>query len=262
MITLYAHCNKRSLTCCFHSPPTPRRRINAEFRNSLPDFINRETDNDPPLWSFKPGDIFDLLDKFIGRLNDLRIVFETATEFSKLERVEIGGIKGRHINRELFQISEDFALLYREWANVSSKYDLLDVNPALPHFANAKRNFDQKADELERKLATQFDLAFEQCNTTTQIATLIQILGTIMHRPIIMAELKPRYDDVITAFARELAQVKRTFDRGVLNMEKFGVQALPIDPGQAPVTGVLKWIHKLRQRLLLPAANFPYLDYE
>lgn len=214
------------------------------------------------MWTFKPSDTFGLLDSFIGRLNDLRNVFETATEFSKLERVEIGGIKGRHINRELGKIADDFAVLYREWANVSSKYDLLDVNPALPHFNNAKHHFDEKADELERKLATQFDLAFEQCNTTTQLSTLIQILGTIMHRPILMAELKPRYDDVITAFARELAQVKRTYDRGVLNMEQFGVQALPIDPGQAPVSGILKWIHKLRQRLMMPSSNFPYLDYE
>lgn len=228
----------------------------------MPEFINHETGNNPPIWSFEPACIYEQFDRFIGRLTALRHIFDTANEFSKLERVEIGGIKGRQINRALGQISEDFALLYRDWTNVCSKYDVLDVNPQLPHFDLAKANFDEKAGEMERKLATQFDLAFEQCYTTTQCSTLIQILGTIMHRPILMAELKPRYDDVIQTFASELEMVKRTFDRGLHNMETRGVFALPIDPGQAPVTGVLKWINKLRQRLLMPASNFPYLDYE
>lgn len=152
--------------------------------------------------------------------------------------------------------------MYREWANIGSKYDLLDVNPELRHFELAKHNFDESSDELERKLATQFDRAFEQCNTTTQTATLIQILTTILHRPKIMEELQPRFEDVVQHFKRELEQIKRTFDRGVANIEEGGLRALPVGPGQAPMTGVLKWIHSLRTRITAPAGNFPYLDYE
>lgn len=72
------------------------REKHQEFRKNLPTFINEG--NDPPLWSFKPADIYQLLDLFIQRLNDLKDIFDVANEFSKLERVEIGGINGRQIN--------------------------------------------------------------------------------------------------------------------------------------------------------------------
>lgn len=162
----------------------------------------------------------------------------------------------------LSQIAEDFNLLYREWVNVGGKHDLLDVNPELQHFTLAKDKFDQSCDELERKLANQFDRGFETCNTTTQTMTLIQMLSTIMHRPKIIDELKPRYGDVVHNFKLELEQIKRTFDRGMANIKNGGLRELPVGPGQAPVTGVLQWIRMLRGRITGPVSNFPYLDYE
>lgn len=146
--------------------------------------------------------------------------------------------------------------------NIGSKFDLLDLNPALKHFEKEKIHFDFEADKLERKLAQQFDLAFEQCNTTTQTTTLMQMLSTIMQRPKIHAELKQRYNDVVDNFSRELAQIKTTFDRGMLDVKTNGLAALSAGPGLAPVSGALKWIHTLRKRMTGPSSNFPYLDYE
>lgn len=136
------------------------------------------------------------------------------------------------------------------------------MNPERQNFAKEKRNFDERADELERKLATQLDLAFEQCNTTTQTTTLIQMISTIIFRPKIFEALKFRYTDVVTNFSREVDQVKRTYDRGMANVEQGGLAALPVGPGQAPVSGALKWIRSLRARIVVPRVNFAYLDYE
>lgn len=157
---------------------------------------------------------------------------------------------------------DTFSGIYRNWANIATKYDLLDFDPRLPHFNREKCAFDKTSDEYQRRLATQFDLAFDQCVTTTQCTTLIQMLGTIMHRPIIMNELKPRYNDVIRLFSTDMDLVKVTFDQGVKNINEHGFFALPLDSGQPPIAGTLKWVNKLRARLLLPASNFPYLDYE
>lgn len=160
-----------------------------------------------------------------------------------------------------FQILEEFTTAYRELANVASKHDLLDVDPALKEYSVMHKHFMDTADELERKLATQFDLALDQCFTTTQTSTLIQMLGTIMHLPRIMEALEPRYINVVHAFLAEMALIKRTFDAGVANVNAAGFLALPVDPGLPPTAGTLKWIGNLRNRMELPAAMFPYLDY-
>lgn len=152
-------------------------------------------------------------------------------------------------------------MLFRNWANIAGKLDLLDFDPKLNNFKREKQNFDKASDELQRRLATQFNMAFDQCVTTTQCTTLIQMLGTIMHQPIIMKELKSRYNDVIHLFSSDMDLVKKTFDQGVKNINEHGFFALPLDPGQPPIAGTLKWVNKLRTRLTLPASNFPYLDY-
>lgn len=238
------------------------RTIHAEFRSDLASFIDPDQPNNAPLWSFKPEDAFSLLNQFIGRLNDLRSIFNTASEFAKLERVEIGGTNGRQVNMALRQIAGDFETLYMEWNNVCSKHDILDVQPELVAFAVAKQQFDVAAGELMRKMATQLSLAFAQCYTTTQLTTLMQMCGTLMQVPVIGEELNMYYGEVVRTFGEQLDAVKRAFDQGVRTIESEGAQAFLIDPGQAPVSGVLKWIAKLRARLMMPASNFPYLEME
>lgn len=144
---------------------------------------------------------------------------------------------------------------------MAGKHDLLDVDPALTEFNTLNHNFNAVADELQRKLATQFDLAFGQCFTTTQVTTLLQMLGTIMNLPIVMTELEPCYKKVVDYFLNELALVKRTFDLGIKNVNNQGLMALPVDAGLPSSGGILKWIHNLRNRLEMPASLFPYLDY-
>lgn len=79
-----------------------RRTIHQAYRKRLPDFVT--SGNNPPIWTFKPADIFESLDAFMLRLNDLKDIFELANEFSKLERVEIGGINGKNINRNILKV--------------------------------------------------------------------------------------------------------------------------------------------------------------
>lgn len=242
--------------------PFPCRQIHADFRNDLASFVDPANSNNAPLWSFKPNEGFAQLNEFIGRLDDLRSIFNTASEFARLERIEIGGTNGRQVNMALRQIAVDFEALYMEWNNVCSKHDILDVQPKQVAFAAAKQHFDNAAGELMRKLATQLSLAFTQCHTTTQLTTLMQMCGTLMHVPLIALELNSFYGEVVRTFGEQLDTVKLTFDRGVRTIETDGMLAFLIDPGQAPVTGVLKWIAKLRARLVMPASNFAYLDIE
>lgn len=232
------------------------------MRLNLANYVNRANGNDPPVWSFKLASVFELLDRFIARLKAMAELFETAVEFNKLERVEIGGAKGRTINRCMGEIADSFQAAYREWSIISGKYDLFDMDPAFEKFDNAKRVFDQQANGMERKLAKQLEAAFEDCDTTAQLTKLVLMLGTLLHRPQIREELHMHQNDVVRSFAGDLASVKLRFDEGVANMRTKGMMMLPVDAGQAPVSGVIKWINNLRTQLTDSTAAFQFLDFE
>ena len=50
-----------------------------------------ETPNNP--WKFQNSALFGRLDTFLGRCNDVLNLSQTALQFHKLERIEIGGTK-------------------------------------------------------------------------------------------------------------------------------------------------------------------------
>lgn len=54
----------------------------------------KKAETNPIPWSFQTKTIFKRLNLYIQRLNDIRDIFQTANEFSKLDRMEMGGIKG------------------------------------------------------------------------------------------------------------------------------------------------------------------------
>ena len=47
---------------------------------------------------------FELFDKFFDRLTDMKKIIDIANEFAKLEKVEIGGVQGRQIGRNIQRV--------------------------------------------------------------------------------------------------------------------------------------------------------------
>lgn len=86
-----------------------------KFRAKLSNFVKDSKDS-PIIWSFKPRIVFDLFDLFLERLYDMKHMFETANEFMKLEKVEIGGVKAKQINRSLQLVSSLWYQLF--WLDI------------------------------------------------------------------------------------------------------------------------------------------------
>lgn len=74
-----------------------------DYRNNLKSYALKDTD--PIYWTFKSKTIFERFDKYIKRVNEIRNVFITANDFMKLEKIEIGGVMGRGISRNIKQVS-------------------------------------------------------------------------------------------------------------------------------------------------------------
>lgn len=51
-------------------------------------------------------------------------MFGTVSEFMKLERIEIGGIKGKALSQHVLQLFEEFNAVFRDFTSI--KYDCMD----------------------------------------------------------------------------------------------------------------------------------------
>lgn len=219
----------------------------------------RDSGSKSIIWSFRDEHIFGRFDLFITRITEIRDVLERANEFQKLEKVEIGGLLGRNISRNIQNIYEEFMQLYGKWSTI--QFDLLDPNPKLKDFKYELKSFNEAADDLERKLAFQFNLAYDECFNLEQRIKLTQILGSLIDRPLIKGEIYDKIEYIVEMFQDELALIKRTFDDGTKNL-KSGLNTLPIDRGFPTTSGAIMFIRKLRNRLLQMDTNFGYIEIE
>lgn len=195
----------------------------------------------------------------MGRLGQVKDIFHTATEFRKLEKVEIGGLRGRAISRKIQEVFDDFNKLYLRWGSI--QYDPLDPDPSEKSFERDRARYQEKTDILERKLAAQFVLAFDECFNVEQLMKLVQILGTLLNRPLILTDIRRKIANIVHLYNNDLNIVKRLFDEGVAAYEKHGLEGIPIDTGFPPVAGAILWIHKLRDRIAKPMADLNMVEY-
>lgn len=80
-------------------------------------------------------------------------------EFTKLEKIEIGGLKGRALSARIRDVSADFQHCFSTFG--SKTYDVLD--PDDPCFIDDYKEFQKKIYEMDLKLAAVLCQAFEDC---------------------------------------------------------------------------------------------------
>lgn len=217
-----------------------------QVRNNLPSYF--PPDIEPVPWTFHPRNVFQRLMDFTDRLKLIKTVLGAALEFSKLEKVEIGGIKGKVLSQKCNDVLSDFNEVYMHMANI--QYELLD--PA-DHQINADYEiFKQKCDDLDRRLAAVFAQAFDDCYNLESCYKLIHVIGILIERPLIAAEVLPKYPIIIDMLNEQLDTVKVLFDKGRYDP--------PIDKYYPPVAGTLLWLHKLAERIRVPVEDFKLLE--
>jgi|TARA_B110001469_G_scaffold127753_1_gene150265 dynein heavy chain len=72
----------------------------------------KETPNNP--WRFQNSALFARLDAFLERVHDILDLTKTTLQFSKLERVEVGGTRGKTLTNSVQQIFVDFQAAFEK----------------------------------------------------------------------------------------------------------------------------------------------------
>lgn len=100
-------------------------------------------------WTFHPNAVFERFNAFLDRLHTIQWFFYTVIEFLKLEKVEIGGLKGRILSGRITAVSLEFNQCFSSFA--SKTYDVL--NPDDESFKGDFLKFQERILELDMKLA-------------------------------------------------------------------------------------------------------------
>ncbi|XP_008563243.1 PREDICTED: dynein heavy chain 17, axonemal-like, partial [Galeopterus variegatus] len=118
-------------------------------------------DKEPVPWEFPSSLAFSRMNSFFHRVQTIEDLYKTAIEFLKLEKIELGGVKGNILGNLVNQIYEEVFDLVKVFADC--RYDPLD--PGDSSFDNDYTDFQNKIQDLDRRLATIFCQTFDDCSS-------------------------------------------------------------------------------------------------
>ncbi|XP_025783344.1 dynein heavy chain 17, axonemal [Puma concolor] len=182
-------------------------------------------------------------------------LYKTAIEFLKLEKIELGGVRGNILGSMVTQIYDEVFELVKVFAEC--KYDPLD--PGDSSFDDDYAGFETKIQDLDRRLATIFCQGFDDCSSIESCAKLLYMCGGLLERPLILAEVVPRYSVMLELFDAELDNTKTLYDAQLAASADGNIP--PLHKNMPPVAGQLKWSLELQERLEAPMRDLKHIDH-
>ncbi|XP_019887304.2 dynein beta chain, ciliary [Ooceraea biroi] len=200
-----------------------------------------------PPWTFNSIAVFTRLDAFLKRLTDIEWLFDTVLEFSKLERIEIGGILGRSLSARIISVFKEFQQLFVSFSVRAS--DVLE--PDDESFVVDCAKFAESITDFDSKLAAILCQAFDDCGNLESVFKLLNIVGSVLDRPVIRKQFTNRYARILELLNMELSVVEVLFNRGT----RGALTSLP------PLAAALTFTNMLKQRIDLPIQSFKAMSH-
>ncbi|XP_059853521.1 dynein axonemal heavy chain 17 [Delphinus delphis] len=212
-------------------------------------------DKKPVPWEFPSSLAFSRINSFFQRVQTIEDLYKTAIEFLKLEKMELGGVRGSIRGSQVTQISDEVFELVKVFADC--KYDPLD--PGDSSFDDDYADFETKIQDLDRRLATIFCQGFDDCCSIESCAKLLHMCGSLLERPLILPEVVPRYSVMLELFDAELDNTKTLYDAQIAASADGNIP--PIHKNMPPVAGQLKWSLELQERLEAPMRDLNHIEH-
>ncbi|XP_061247082.1 dynein axonemal heavy chain 9 isoform X2 [Bos javanicus] len=201
-------------------------------------------------WDFQSSLVFVRLDGFLGRLGVVQDLLKTTSDFHKLEKLEFSGIRGSALSQQAQQMYTEFQEMCRVFSD--SSYDCLDLQSV--EFENDISDFNQRVEDLDRRLGTVFIQAFDDAPGLEHAFKLLDIAGSLLERPVVAQDASERYLVLIRMFSEDLDAVRLIHSRRVQEEAEHGFSS--VHKNMPTVAGGLRWAQELRQRIQGPFDNF------
>uniref|UniRef100_A0A8C4HK36 Dynein axonemal heavy chain 11 n=1 Tax=Dicentrarchus labrax TaxID=13489 RepID=A0A8C4HK36_DICLA len=191
------------------------------------------------LWDFPATLVFQRSDRIMERLLMIEELFATALDFLKLEKVELGGSRGKVLSEMVFSMSEEFQDRWR--ALRESKYDPLD-------YTNDVR--------------------------LSELVALLKIFSTLLERPRIHQLFSPNYNVLLAMFNQEIdhyafpvyscfcCQDKKETKQYTTTLDLITAFTPPLSPQLISVLREVKYLGMLKNQNIPRAALHLYSKRE
>ena len=206
-------------------------------------------------WSFQEHLIFQKYDTFIERLKIISEFFKTGNQFLKLEKVEIGGIRGKLLTECVRKVFNQFKDLYATFG--LKTYDC--SNPKEKKFLKDLNKFNSQVWRMDRKLAAVLTRAFDDSTSSDSIFKLFDIFGNLLQRGLIALEVSDKMPLLAVRLNEELDNAKLVFEnqQNLIRQEQklSNEKNVPISSGQ------LKFSSQLRAKITRKVKAFKNINH-
>ncbi|XP_072501166.1 dynein axonemal heavy chain 9 [Notamacropus eugenii] len=206
-------------------------------------------------WDFNSSIVCVRLNSFLRRLKMVENVLKTALDFLKLEKLEFSGIRGNALSQQVQNMYEEFQNVYKAFSECS--YDCLDLTHT--EFENSVSEFNQKVEDLDRRLGMVFIQAFDDIAGLEHAFKLLEIFGSLLERPVVAMDAFDKYPVLIGMFSSELDAIKTIYCQRVQEESEFGFSQS--HKNMPAVAGGLCWAQELRERIELSFNNLRQISH-
>ncbi|KAL7890701.1 hypothetical protein AOLI_G00001770 [Acnodon oligacanthus] len=205
-------------------------------------------------WDFPSSLVFQRIDCIMERLLMIEELFVSALDFLKLERVELGGSRGKILSEMIYSMNDEF---HDSWRILrESKYDPLDYSKE--EFVRDYNRFVEQNQDFDQRLGTVLNLAFQHSPSLESAFKLLQIFGTLLERQRVHQLFAPNYSLLLAMFQEEVSICQQILDTH-RNRLRNGCPVL--GKNMPAVAGNLKWSQELRERILTNRSNLNHLTH-
>ena len=213
-------------------------KVSVTFKSTYFDYKARASTECPSNpWRFQNSALFSRLDSFLERCHDVLDLMQTIVQFSKLEKIEVGGTKGKALTSSVQQIYTEFLAATQVFKN--APYDIMNVEHK--DFDDDFYAFRCNINELERRLASVIVQAFDDSTTVLGCFKLFDSFEGLLEREIILSDLEKKNTDLLNAYAEDLKAVQEIFI--------LGKDDPPIADNAPPHAGAVTWCRGLVERV-------------
>uniref|UniRef100_A0A6I8PBB0 Dynein axonemal heavy chain 17 n=1 Tax=Ornithorhynchus anatinus TaxID=9258 RepID=A0A6I8PBB0_ORNAN len=188
-------------------------------------------------WDFQSTMVFGRLDGFLRRLEMVEALLRTALDIPKMEKLELGGARGQALTEQAQDVFALFQDAFRSFSE--SSYDCLDPEDIM--------EFQQKAEDLDRRLGTIFTRALNDVSSLEHALKLLDIFGSLLERPMLVASAAALYPTLIAMVDRELDAAGLLYCRRLREEAELGFA--PTHRNMSAMVGGLRWAQELRERI-------------
>ncbi|XP_061775505.1 dynein beta chain, ciliary-like [Nerophis ophidion] len=198
------------------------------------------------LWDFPASLVFRRSDRVLERLLMMQEMFAAALDFLKLEKIQVGGSRGKVLSEMVSRMSEEF---HEGWRALrESKYDPLDYSD--PVFVHQHQCFMEQNRAFEQRLGTLLNLFFHSSNNLKSTKKLLQLFGNLLERPRIHQLFSANDTVLLDLFKQEVEHLHL-----LLHQHRDESGSVCLGNNLPPVAGRLKWSQELQSRILSNRSN-------